>query len=119
MTALIALLIAAFPPPAADPIASAAARLTAVIEEDGRPDVPLRAMATRACRTTLRGRARQWTIDWRRPATITREDTFVFVDAAPVRIAIVADASRPDQAAGLDALTAAMRSVASRCRSPT
>lgn len=46
---------------------------------------------------------------------VSLQDSFVFVDAPPVRIAIVADASRPDQVARLRALSSAMQKIARRC----
>ena len=100
---------------APDPITAALDGLTAVIEQDGRPDVRLSGMRTRGCQTQVLGPGRRWVINWRRPAAVSLQDTFVFVDASPVRIAIVADASRPDQAARLRSLSAAMQEIARRC----
>jgi hypothetical protein len=100
---------------APDPIAAALDGLTAVIEQDGRPDVRLLGMRTRGCQTQVRAPGKRWTINWRHPAAVSLQDSFVFVDAAPVRIAIVADASRPDQAARLRSLSSAMQATARRC----
>ena len=115
LTLAIALAGAALATAPAGPIATATRGLVAVVEEDGQADVRLRAVRTRGCRTEIVGASRRWTIDWRRPASVALEDTFVFIDAPPVRIAIVADAPRPDQARRLRALDAAMRGVAMRC----
>jgi hypothetical protein len=51
---------------------------------------------------------RTWTIDWAVPGSLSPADTFIFIEVAPVKIAIVGDASKPDQAAKLSALFAAM-----------
>lgn len=104
------------PDAAPDPIARALEGLVAVVEEDGQPDEPLLGMQTRGCETIVTAAGRRWTIDWRRSEGVALHDTFVFVSAPPVRLAIVGDASRPDQAAKLLALNEAMQAIAGRCR---
>ncbi len=116
-----------------DPIAAAASGLIAQIEDDNNPggDLQLVSMNTNGCTTTITAsgnsgtgedtnaetdamseapaaKARTWTIDWAVPGSLAPADTFIFIDVAPVKIAIVGDASKPDQAAKLDALFAAM-----------
>ncbi len=104
--------------PAADPIAQAAVGLNAQIEDDVRAsgDIRLVSFKTKGCKTRMIGTTRKWTIDWRKADMIALEDTFVFVSAPPVKLAIVGDASIPDQATKLVALNAAMQDAATRCR---
>jgi hypothetical protein len=73
-------------------------------------------MKTKGCKTQIVGTTRKWTIDWRKVKIVALEDTFVFVAAPPVQLAIVGDASIPEQAAKLAALNAAMKQAAARCR---
>ncbi len=113
------LLIAATPQSATtDPIAAAASGLTAQIEDDMRPgdDSMLVSMKTKGCKTRMTGTTRKWTIDWRKAEMVSLQDTFVFVSAPPIKLAIVGDASIPDQAAKLAALNAAMQDAATRCK---
>ncbi len=108
-----------------DPIAAAASGLTAQIEDDVNPggDMQLVSMKSDGCKTVITGvlppasndpaanvtaNTRTWTIDWAVPGSVAPGDTFIFIDVAPVKIAIVGDASKPDQAAKLSALFAAM-----------
>jgi hypothetical protein len=117
-----------------DPIASAASGLIAQIEDDVNPggDLQLVSMKSDGCKTVITGAlatpssdpassdpasgpatgipaaTRTWTIDWAVPGSVAPGDTFVFIDVAPVKIAIVGDASKPDQAAKLSALFGAM-----------
>ena len=106
------------PSPAPDPIARAIEVLVAEVEEDRQPDRRLEAMATNGCETLVTAAGRTWTIDWRRAQRVVLEDTFVFVDAPPVRLAIVGDAGSPEQAARLVALSEAMQGAAARCGRP-
>jgi hypothetical protein len=119
-----------------DPIAAAASGLVAQIEDDNNPggDLRLVSMKTNGCTTTITASGisgtgddvngevdamaenasddaasgRTWTIDWAVPGSLSPADTFIFIEVAPVKIAIVGDASKPDQAAKLSALFAAM-----------
>ena len=104
------------PSPAPDPIARAIDGLVAEVEEDRQPDRRLETMATNGCETVVTAAGGTWTIDWRRAQRVVLEDTFVFVDAPPVRLAIVGDAGIPAQAARLVALSEAMQAAAARCR---
>jgi hypothetical protein len=99
-----------------DPIAQAVKGLNAVIEDDIHPDTKLISMKTKKCETRVVAAARQWTINWTKAETVALEDTFVYVVAPPVKFAIVGDASKPDQAAKLQMLTRAMRTMADLCR---
>ncbi len=101
-----------------DTIALASDGLNAQIEDDVNPggDSRLVSMKTIGCKTELIGSTRQWTIDWRKTEMVAPGDTFVFVDAPPVKLAIVGDASKPDQAAKLNALYAAMSVIEERCK---
>jgi hypothetical protein len=104
--------------PANDPIAEAATGLNAQIEDDVRPggDIRLVSFKTKGCKTRMAGTTRKWTIDWSKAEMVALEDTFVFVAAPPIKLAIVGDASIPDQAAKLVALNAAMQDAAARCK---
>jgi hypothetical protein len=115
---MIAFIIMLATVPAADPIAVAATGLNAQIEDDIRPggDIRLVSFKTNGCKTRMVGSTRKWTIDWRKTEMVAFEDTFIFVSAPPIKLAIVGDASIPDQAAKLAALNAAMRGAATRCR---
>lgn len=120
MTAMFALLLtlAAAAPETTfvpDPIATALVGLIAVVEEDGAPDRPLVGMTTHGCETKVSAQESDWTIDWRKAEAVALEDTFVFVSAPPVKLAVVADASKPDQADKLRELNRAMQEVAKRC----
>jgi hypothetical protein len=110
------LMLAALQAP--DPIAQAATGLNAQIEDDIRPsgDTRLVSMTTKGCKTRVVGTKRKWTIDWGKAEMVALEDTFVFVEAPPVKFAIVGDASIPDQAAKLVALNAAMQNAVARCK---
>jgi hypothetical protein len=102
----------------ADPIAAAVQGLNAQIEDDVRRGTDLRliSMATKGCKTRILAPTRSWTINWRKAKMVALEDSFVFVEAPPERLAIVGDASIPDQAAKLSALHTAMREAVVRCR---
>ncbi len=102
----------------ADPIAAAANGLIAQIEDDNEAgdDSMLLSITTTDCQSVLVGTSRQWTIDWRKAEMVAPGDTFVFIDVPPVKLAIVGDASKPDQAAKLNALFTAMSDVGMRCR---
>ena len=115
---MIALLMMLASPLSADPIAQAAVGLNAQIEDDIRPggDIRLVSFQTKGCKTRMIGTTRNWTIDWRKAEMVALEDSFVFVAAPPVKLAIVGDASITDQAAKLAALNAAMQGAAAQCR---
>ncbi len=115
---LDALLLWAVATTPADPIAAAAQGLNAQIEDDMRDggDLRLVSMTTKGCKTRMVSTARRWTINWRKARMVALEDTFVFVEAPPVKLAIVGNASIPAQAAKLAALNAAMQGAAARCR---
>jgi hypothetical protein len=103
-----------------DPIAAAASGLIAQIEDDANPggDLRLVSMKSDGCTTVITGTLpagtseiaamRSWTINWAVPGSVAPGDTFIFIDVAPVKIALVGNASDPDQAAKLSALFAAM-----------
>jgi azurin len=113
-----ALQVVAAEPIITDTIGLAADGLNAQIEDDINPgdDSRLVSMKTTGCKTELIGSTRQWTIDWSKTEMVAPGDTFVFVDAPPVKLAIVGDASKPDQAAKLSALYAAMSVIGARCK---
>ena len=93
-----------------DPIAAAASGLVAQIEDDNNPggDLQLVSMKSDGCVTTIMANGRNWTVDWAIPGRVEPADTFIFIDVPPVKIAIVGDASKPDQAEKLSALFYAM-----------
>ena len=100
----------------ADPIAAAAAGLSpAEIEDDNGPDMPLTAISSAGCMVTIIGRDAAFAVDMRQSAAVALEDTFVFVKAGTVQLAIVGDASRSDQAAKLKALATALVDLATKC----
>lgn len=109
------------PPPAADavdPIGDAFKRLTyAEVEDDlsSSPDKALDAIVTRECVSEMRAGDRSWSLDWRKITTVGPGDTFVFVQGPGVQLAIVGDASKPDQAQALSALMMAMQAMRGRC----
>jgi hypothetical protein len=115
---MLGLMIILASAPLADPIADAATGLTAQIEDDVRHkgDSMLVSLRTRGCKTRMVGTKRKWTIDWRNAEGVALGDTFVFVSAPPEKFAIVGDASIPDQAAKLVALTNAMQDALARCK---
>ncbi len=108
------------PPPSpkiADPIARAAAGLKAEVEDDlSGPDEPLDRVVTKGCTTELIGKTHRWTLNWRVIATVEPGDTFVFVEGKDVKLAIVGDAGKPDQARKLSMLVAAMKAMQERCK---
>ena len=110
----LVLLAAAAP----DPTALAAKGLNAVVEDDiGKGgDRKLLSVRTRGCTTRVKAKGRSWNIDWTKAEGVSREDTFVFVATPAVRIAIVGDASIPDQDAKLTALAEVMQAVLERCQ---
>jgi hypothetical protein len=113
---LIAFLMLAATAP--DPTALAAKGLKAVVEDDiGKGgDRTLLSVRTKGCTTRVKAKGRSWSIDWTKAEGVAREDTFVFIAAPKVRIAIVGDASIPDQDAKLTALAQAMQAVLARCQ---
>ena len=98
-----------------DTMAATIVGLYAVVEEDDQPDRRLLALRTSGCTTRVTAEGRSWTVDWRKADAVALEDTFVFVSAPPVKLAIVGDASKPDQAAKLSALHLEMLAAARRC----
>jgi hypothetical protein len=118
IAAMFTLLMMLASMPANDPIAEAAVGLTAQIEDDVRPggDAMLVSLKTKGCKTRMVGTTRKWTIDWRKAEMVSLGDTFVFVSAPPEKFAIVGDASIPDQAEKLVALTTAMQDTVARCK---
>jgi hypothetical protein len=104
-------------PAEVDAIAAATVGLVAEIEDDAtHTDSSLLSMTTTGCRTRVLSEGHDWTIDWTKTELLAPEATFIFVQAPPVKFAIVGDASKPDQAQKLAALYTAMVAVASRCR---
>lgn len=109
------------PAPAADivdPIGDAFKRLTyAEVEDDlsSSPDKALDAIETKDCVSEMRAGDRSWSLDWRKITTVGPGDTFVFVQGPGVQLAIVGDASKPDQAQALSALHMAMQAMRGRC----
>jgi hypothetical protein len=101
----------------ADPIADAAIGLKVAIEDDLRPggDLWLKSIRSKGCKTRLTAKGHRWTINWRTAEQVGLADTFIFVKAKGVQLAIVGDASVPDQAAKLAALNAAMQTAKARC----
>lgn len=83
------------PPPAAnvrDPIGAAIKGLVAQIEDDEGPDdVRLVRAVTKGCRTKLVGKKRIWAIDWRNVTALGSGDTFLYVQAPGLKIAIGAN----------------------------
>ena len=113
-------LLPAPPPPAnvVDPIGAAFARLSyAEIEDDlSSGDARIKAMVTKDCTTEMRAADKSWALNWRTVTEVGPGDTFVYVAGPGVQLAIVGDASKPDQAAALSALHMAMRAMRERCR---
>ncbi len=100
----------------ADPVAAAVVGLSpAEIEDDNGPDMPLVAMTSAGCRVEVVGRDARFAVDMTKVAALSLEDTFVFIESGPVRLAIVGDASKPDQAAKLAALATALTTITQRC----
>lgn len=105
--------------PQSNPIGEAAAGLRAEIEDDNGPDAMMTAIASAGCTVTIGGvEGRRWTLDMTRTQAVALEDTFVYVAAGEAKLAIVGEASRPDQAAKLRALADALTALASRCTPP-
>lgn len=108
------------PPPAAnakDPIGAAIKGLIAQIEDDEGPDdVRLVRAVTKDCQTKLVGKKHSWAINWRSVTALGAGDTFIYVQAPGLKIAIVGKAWEPKQARKLGALLAAMQSVQARCQ---
>ncbi len=109
------------PPPSpdvADPIAVAFDGLSPVVVEDdlGRSELPLKAIVTKGCTTELIAETRRWTLRWPDIEQVGPGDTFVFVAGKGVKLAIVGDASKPDQAKKLGMLAAAMMAMRERCQ---
>jgi hypothetical protein len=106
------------PPPAnvKDPISAAIKGLVAQIEDDEGPDDPRLVRAkTKDCQTQLVGKKRSWRIDWRTVTALGAGDTFVYVQAPDLKIAIVGKAWEPKQARKLGQLLSAMQAVQARC----
>lgn len=102
-----------------DPVATAAKGLKpAEIEDDNGPDMPFLTAASAGCAVTVRGRDKTFELDMTKTEGVAREDTFVFVAAGGVKLAIVGDASKPDQDKKLTALAQAVIAVANRCTKP-
>ncbi len=106
-------------PPASvkDPISPAIRGLVAQIEDDlGADDPKLVRAITKGCETRLIGKQRSWRIDWRAVQMLGPGDTFVYVQAPGLQIAIVGKAWEPRQARKLAELLAAMQSMQMRCQ---
>lgn len=104
------------PADAVDPVGDAATGLVAEVEDDlSDKDAMLMRVETKACITTLHAATHRWTLDWRTIERVIPGDTFVFVAGPDVKLAIVGDASKPDQARKLSALLMAMRAMQGRC----
>jgi hypothetical protein len=102
----------------AQPIDAAALGLNAVIEDDlaSDGDHKLLGFRTKGCRTTITAKGRRWKIDWRRTDQAGFADNFIFISAPPsIKLAIVGDASIPDQAARLEALNDAIQAKIIQC----
>lgn len=105
--------------PATDPVAAAATGLSpAEIEDDNGPDMPFLGASSAGCTVTIKGRDKSYTLDMTRTEALSREDTFVFVKAGDQQLAIVGDASKPDQSEKLTALARAFATVAQGCAKP-
>ncbi len=106
------------PPPAnvKDPISAAIKGLVAQIEDDQGPGDPRLVRAkTNECITQLVGKKRSWQIDWRTVTALGSGDTFIYVHAPDLKIAIVGQAWKPKQARKLAELLAAMQAVQEPC----
>lgn len=100
-----------------DPVAMAAAGLVAQIEDDnGGPDTMMTSITSQGCAVEITGKGKNWALDMTKVEALALEDTFVYVAAPPHKLAIVGDASKPDQAAKLKALATALGDIATRCR---
>ena len=91
----------------------------AEVEDDNGPDAEMRNVETKGCTTGIETKAREYSIDWTKPAQVVLGDTFVFIEAPPVKLAIVGDASRPRQAEVLKSLARAMNELAAKCAAPS
>ena len=99
-----------------DPVATAADGLVAQIEDDNGPDAMMTSIRSEHCSVAITGNGKVWTLDMTKVEALSLEDTFVYIAAPPNKLAIVGDAEKPDQAARLKALAAALRDIAARCR---
>lgn len=103
-------------PASDDAIAAAADGLTAAIEDDRNAlDSEMLSISNTGCITHITAKERNWDVDWRNALMLSREDTFIFVKAPPVQLAIVADMAKPGQSEKLDKLALAMAEVAEKC----
>ncbi len=107
---------------AASPVASEIDRaftgLVAVVEDDiGRgPELRLKKIQSKACKSKLVGKKQIWTVDWKKVDAVALEDTFIYLSAPSVKLAIVGDASQPDQLRKLQMLHRAMSEKALSCQ---
>jgi hypothetical protein len=114
--ALIALpLLAATP--ATPSIDSAFKGLIAQIEDDvgNGPDRRLKSIRTAGCKSILQAKGKSWTVDWAKAEAVALEDSFIFLKAPPVQLAIVGDMGKPAQREMLRVLYRAMATKASEC----
>jgi hypothetical protein len=94
-----------------EPIDKAFTGLVAEVEDDLGPDYPLQAIQTKGCKSKLIAKGKAWTVNWAKAEMVALEDTFVF----SIKLAIVGDASKPDQRIKLEALYDAMMDKAGVC----
>ena len=99
-----------------DPVAVAGAGLVAQIEDDNGPDAKMTSIRSRRCALAIAGEGKKWSVDMTKVEALSLADTFVYIATPPLKLAIVGDASKADQAAKLKALATALGEVAARCR---
>jgi hypothetical protein len=98
-----------------EPIDKAFTGLVAEVEDDLGPDYPLQAIQTKGCKSKLIAKGKAWSVNWAKAEMVALEDTFVFIMAPRIKLAIVGDASKPDQRIKLEALYDAMMDKAGTC----
>jgi hypothetical protein len=103
--------------PAALTIDGAFKGVIAQIEDDvGKgPDRRLKTIHTTGCKSTLQAKGKRWTIDWTKAEAVALEDSFIFLKAPPVQLAIVVDMGKPTQSEKLRAMYRAMAAKAGEC----
>lgn len=115
----------------ADPIAAAVPGLVAAIEQDeldpehprqltpeeeANPEPRLESITTQGCTSRIVGvGGRSWTLDWRRIQVAAFANGFIYIRAPDLSLAIVGDASIPEQYARFVTLIDAMHVVHARC----
>jgi hypothetical protein len=101
----------------ASTIDSAAKGLKIQVEDDLTFDGDhwLTKVKSKPCVTTLIAKKRSWTLDWRTIHTVGPGDSFLYLEGAGVKMALVVDAGKPAQVKKLQKLLLAMWNEQARC----